>query len=79
MRGGSPWTFRFVAPLLLGLCFAGASFGRKTGGFWIILGAHGAPVELSDAQGAAPLALGSRDMEDVFGILSVGSRVVIQR
>jgi hypothetical protein len=47
----------------------------QVGTFLISLGG---PAAIGDRNNA-PVALGSRDLEDVFGILSLGSRVVIQR
>jgi hypothetical protein len=57
-----------------------SNFPGKSGNFEIALEGP-CPIFISDARGAAlpPLGLGDRDLEDVFGILSVGSRVVIQR
>ncbi len=37
------------------------------------------PRAIGRADGRGSISLGDRDMDDVFGILSVGSRVVIQR
>jgi hypothetical protein len=51
------------------------SIAGYAGSFWISLGG---PVAISD-RNRGSVALGDRDLEDVFGILSVGSRVVIQR
>ena len=64
---------------------AGEADGGYPGGYWIDLGnqigIHGTndPQNLHRAAGRGSVSLGDRDIEDVFGILSVGSRVIIQR
>jgi hypothetical protein len=55
------------------------------GQLWIDLGnqvtieARSDPQRAGQPPGAGPIGMGPRDLEDVFGILSVGSRVLIQR
>jgi lipoprotein-anchoring transpeptidase ErfK/SrfK len=55
------------------------------GRYWIDLGnqvgIHGTndPQNLHRTGGRGSVCLGDRDIEDVFGILSIGSRVIIQR
>ena len=58
---------------------------RSPGKYWIDLGGqvsiqNANDVRAGDRGGAGVvIRLGDRDMEDIYGILSVGSRVVIQR
>jgi lipoprotein-anchoring transpeptidase ErfK/SrfK len=64
---------------------AGDADNGYPGGYWIDLGnqigIHGTndPQNLHRTGGRGSVCLGDRDIEDVFGILSVGSRVIIQR
>lgn len=59
--------------------------GVRPAGYWIDLGnqigIHGTddPQNLHRTGGRGSVCLGQRDIEDVFSILSVGSRVIIQR
>jgi hypothetical protein len=45
----------------------------------VTIEARSDPQRAGQPPGAGPIGMGPQDMEDVFGILSVGSRVVIQR
>jgi lipoprotein-anchoring transpeptidase ErfK/SrfK len=64
---------------------AGAAGDDSLGDYWIDLGnqigIHGTsdPQNLHHTGGPGCVCLGDRDIEDLFGILSVGSRVIIQR
>jgi hypothetical protein len=63
----------------------GAAPPAASGKYWIDLGnqiclqSKGDLRELGRGDARGAICLSDRDMEDVFGILSVGSRVVIQR
>jgi lipoprotein-anchoring transpeptidase ErfK/SrfK len=65
--------------------FAANDPNNPLGEHWIDLGnqigIHGTndPQNLHRTDGRGSVCLGARDIEDVFGILSIGSRVVIRR
>ncbi len=64
---------------------AGDPNNNPWGGFWIDLGnqvgIHGTdnPQNLHRIGGPGSVCLGDQDIDDIFGILSIGSRVVIRR
>jgi lipoprotein-anchoring transpeptidase ErfK/SrfK len=64
---------------------AGDPNSQLPGTYWIDLGGrlgiHGTsnPQDLHRSGGQGSICLGQRDIEDVYGILSVGSRVIIRR
>ncbi len=64
---------------------AGDPGSQLPGTYWIDLGGrlgiHGTsnPQDLHRSGGQGSICLGQRDIEDVYGILSVGSRVIIRR